>query len=210
MNKQIEKYIELKEQEAINAAEAKKDAVASKLVEAGIYDKVYAKLNIIGYGKNLENDKILKFPVKRKDTKIGDKICVVNNGEKRTVTITKLEYMEEPEGLWEYPYAEVQKGVLRHYKKVPVKLTDEEYQAIAKYVKSKKEITEQNQSSFASTSLRVIGVTTLIIGILSGLIIMADEEVFTGFIVLVSSFISEVMLIGFAEIIELLMAIRDK
>lgn len=98
----------------------------------------------------------------------------------------------------------------KYYKKVPVEITDEEYQEVKKY--SKGDVLVQNNNPIATT-LRVIAVLVYIVGFIGGIVIgdaVAEYSWGTAFIYWFVSFFSGTTILGFAEIIQLLHDIKNK
>ena len=98
----------------------------------------------------------------------------------------------------------------KYYKKVPIEITDEEYQEVKKY--SKGDVLVQNNNPIATT-LRVIAVLVYIVGFISGIAIgdaVAEYSWGTAFIYWFVSFFSGTTILGFAEIIQLLDDIKKK
>ncbi len=108
----------------------------------------------------------------------------------------------------------------KYYKKVPIEITDEEYQEVKKY--SKKEVATENNS--VAVALTIIAWFIFIGGFIAG-IVLGMVEVEKGyyytytdtefsfaiaFVYWCVSLISGTMFLGFAEIIKLLDAIKRK
>ncbi len=108
----------------------------------------------------------------------------------------------------------------KYYKKVPIEITDEEYQEVKKY--SKKEVAPENNS--VAVALTIIAWLIFIGGFIAG-IVLGTVEVEKGyyytytdtefsfaiaFVYWCVSLISGTMFLGFAEIIKLLDAIKRK
>ena len=108
----------------------------------------------------------------------------------------------------------------KYYKKVPIEITDEEYQEVKKY--SKEEVATENNS--VAVALTIIAWVIFIVGFIAG-IALGTVEVEKGyyytytdtefsfaiaFVYWCVSLISGTMFLGFAEIIKLLDAIKRK
>ncbi len=222
MNEKIAAYIE--EQEKI-----KRKKLSQKLLQEGIYETVYAPIELIGYGHLEGDEKKLKFPVKDRNVEVGDKIKVSKNGEKVDVIIDEIEVIQDVDDD-EYPfYTYDDKFKFNHQcKKVPLEISDEEYNAIKeyiainddtvkeccdtvnRYIKNRTNIPQLNFNSIAAT-LSVIALIIYICGFIAGFISGGAEGSWDiAWIVWCASFLSGTMFLGFAEIIKLLEAIKNK
>ena len=112
----------------------------------------------------------------------------------------------------------------KYYKKVPVEITDEEYQEVKKYLRQEKTKKETTYNNPIATALTVIAWVLFIGGFIAG-IALGTVEVERGyyytytdtefsfaiaFVYWCVSLISGTMFLGFAEIIKLLDAIKRK
>ena len=211
----------------------------NKLIELGLYEKEYAPLIRTAYSHITEsgNKKQLKFKLNSESANVGDTVKVPYSGKNIDVVIEKIEIDQQ----WthsEYPCVENDKklNVPLRYKKVPVKVTDEEYEEILANMGAKPmtvALTDEEREKLVNgiksqtnnkyipddenniaKLLMIIAVTTYIGGFILGLIFGYDEyddfDVFMALIYWSSAFISGTMFLGFAEIITLLTAIKNK
>lgn len=102
----------------------------------------------------------------------------------------------------------------KYYKKVPIEITDEEYQEVKKYSKKFIDVSANNP---ISAILKVIAVIVYIVGFIAGIIIGASISSITmefswggAFAYWAVSFFSGTTILGFAEIIQLLTDIKNK
>ncbi len=210
MNEKIQAYIN-------EQKELKKEALSQQLVDEGIYDKVFAPVEITGYGHPVDGSCILKFPLK-KAAKSGDTTFIIYNGQKTEVIIDKIQCSQNASSL-EYPFTEYDNEfeIYRMLKKVPIKLTDDEYTEISK--QTHKEISlKPNPIAVALTIIAsLIFVGGFIAGIICGNVeikgIYYDYTEFSFEIACIywfASLVSGTVLLAFAEIIKLLDCIRQK
>lgn len=117
----------------------------------------------------------------------------------------------------EYPLSEWDNtGLIRkYYKEVPFEVTDEEYQQIQQIIKLRQKPkvlpTSKPDKNTIAKILTVIAWITFICGFIAGLILGDDKYGFSytiAFIWWSSTFVSGILFLGFAEIIELLDTIR--
>lgn len=124
----------------------------------------------------------------------------------------------------EYPFCEwdVDRHASIYFKKVPIEITDEEYQEVKKYAKT--EDKENGAKNPVAVALTIIAWIIFIGGFISGIALgwveveMGREFVRTysefsfesAFVYWCTSLISGTVFLGFAEIIKLLTAIKRK
>lgn len=207
MNEKLKGFLDDKKDAEQREYEKEKQRTLLKL---GLYEKVYAPA--VGYGHIDGDNKVMKFPITNKNTKTGDIIKVSRNGEIIDVIIDKIEieYNDEfPSFEWDIASS---KG--KYYKKVPIEITDEEYQEIKKY--SKDDFLAQNNNPIAFT-LKVIAILVYIVGFIGGIVMgnavaeySWDFSWGSAFIFWFVSFFSGTTILGFAEIIQLLHDIKNK
>ena len=111
--------------------------------------------------------------------------------------------------------------VNKYYKKVPIEITDEEYQEIKKYAKEEEKEEKEVSDNPVATALTFIAWVIFLVGFIAGLA-LGTEQVLRGysyttvfsfanaFVYWWISFISGTLVRGFAEIIKLLNAINKK
>ena len=119
----------------------------------------------------------------------------------------------------EYPYGEVYNGAYRYYKKIPIYVTDEEYEEIKKYTKMEKRTAYNTVAKVLAVIGWLIYIGGFILGIYYGyrafegyLYYIIESEYFPIITLCVwaSAFVSGTVFLGFAEIIKLLHAIKNK
>jgi len=123
-------------------------------------------------------------------------------------------YSTSDEAIEEFPFIEwdSENSVNVYFKKVPIEVSDEEYEEIKKYAKDSKN-TDKKDNIIASI-LKKIAWCVFIVGAIAGLAL--GNLGYRGFsfgITLIywfASFISGITLLGFAEIIQLLTDIKNK
>ncbi len=128
--------------------------------------------------------------------------------------IVEKEYSNNTSYTVEYPYyewgSESQSG--RYYKKNKIDVTDEEYEMIKKYNKEESYFS----SNTIATFLTVIAVIVFVIGFIGGIVlgntfeIRYDFNTPLMFATWVICAVNGIFILGFAEIIKLLQAIKDK
>lgn len=104
----------------------------------------------------------------------------------------------------EYPFLDSKIIPNRPYKAIPIEVTDEEYEQIRKY-------------AYSGNSNRIAGILTFVacaayvIGLVIGFILLSGSSNWTTAVYCwAASGISGTIFLGFAEIIKLLQAIKDK
>ena len=124
------------------------------------------------------------------------------------------EKVYSPDGKYseEYPFYEwdEKEKASKHFKKVLIDVTDEEYEEIKKYTEIKEEEKDKNPIAFI---IRIIGIVVYVIGFIASFILGVDEYGDISAMVLVWMivfFISGTFYLGFAEIIQLLDDIKKK
>ncbi len=214
MNEKLEKFLEEQEYIEKKKYENEKERV---LIELGLSEKEYAPL--IGYGQR--GNSVFKFSV-NENAKVGDVMKVSKNGEVVDVIINRIksEYSDE------FPFTEWDSfnSINKYYKKVPIEITDEEYRKIKKY--SKEEDTEEYiaEKNPIAVALTIIAWVLFIGGFIAG-IALGRKEVTGGyyytytvtefsfaiaFVYWCTALISGTIFLGFAEIIKILDAIKNK
>lgn len=130
------------------------------------------------------------------------------------------EYSENPAWSEEYPeyeYDQVTKEG-RYFKKIPINVTDEEYEEILKYSNIDNTQIESDDvktnSNTIATIFSVIAVFIFILGLFLG-IVLGDAigykfSIGVALICWGSGFVVGMLMLGFAEIIKLLTAIKNK
>ena len=135
--------------------------------------------------------------------------------EKESVLIDLGLYKKEyaPNNKWseEYEWHEfdTDEQVYKYYKIIPIEITDEEYQEVKKYIKND----SVKASNPVANAITVIAWIEFIAGFIAGIILGNAGEEFSLEIALIYwgiSLISGIMFLGFAEIIKLLQAIKNK
>lgn len=201
MNEKVKEFLDTKKEEANKLQQEKKQKT---LIELNLYEKVYAP--VTGYGHTEEENKTVKFPISNKDVKVGDKIKLAKNGEKIDVIVDKI----ETEYNSEYPYTEWDQSTSssKYYKKVPVDVTDEEYEEILKY-------SSLSNKNPISLTLTICSVIVYIIGFISGIVLgdtlsPYDFSFGIALAVWMTAFINGTVLLAISELINLLKKISDK
>lgn len=69
---------------------------------------------------------------------------------------------------------------------------------------SDEELENDTEDNTIASILKIIGIIIAIIGIICGIIIISDEEIFTGVVLIIASILSAIFAYGFGEIIQLL------
>jgi len=145
--------------------------------------------------------------------------------EKRKTLINAGLYEKEysPDGFDDEEHPFYDDGTDKYYKKVPINITDEEYQELKKYTNKANTESEPNTNTIA-TALAIIAWIIFIFGFIAG-IAFGNTEVEHGYyynytkkefsLVIAAtywgiSFISGTVFLGFAEIIKLLDGIKNK
>ena len=147
------------------------------------------------------------------------------NKEKRKLLmdlgICEKEYSQSSAWSEEYPDYEYDQETKegRYFKKVPINVTDEEYEEILKYCKQSDNTTPVNKENKVAKVLTGIAYAIFIIGAILGFAMgytknIPEDTYYFSFAVAVAwwgvSFIGGMLMLGFAEIIKLLNAIKNK
>lgn len=147
------------------------------------------------------------------------------NKEKRKLLmdlgICEKEYSQSSAWSEEYPDYEYDQETKegRYFKKIPINVTDEEYEEILKYCKQSDNTTPVNKENKVAKVLTGIAYAIFIIGAILGFAMgytkdILDDTYSFSFAVAVAwwcvSFIGGMFMLGFAEIIKLLNAIKNK
>ena len=147
------------------------------------------------------------------------------NKEKRKLLmdlgICEKEYSQSSAWSEEYPDYEYDQETKegRYFKKIPINVTDEEYEKILKYCKQSDNTTPVNKENKVAKVLTGIAYAIFIIGAILGFAMgytknIPEDTDYFSFAVAVAwwcvSFIGGMFMLGFAEIIKLLNAIKNK
>lgn len=147
------------------------------------------------------------------------------NKEKRKLLmdlgICEKEYSQSSAWSEEYPDYEYDQETKegRYFKKIPINVTDEEYEEILKYCKQSDNTTPVNKENKVAKVLTGIAYAIFIIGAILGFAMgytknIPEDTYYFSFAVAVAwwcvSFIGGMFMLGFAEIIKLLTAIKNK
>lgn len=147
------------------------------------------------------------------------------NKEKRKLLmdlgICEKEYSQSSAWSEEYPDYEYDQETKegRYFKKIPIHVTDEEYEEILKYCKQSDNTTPVNKENKVAKVLTGIAYAIFIIGAILGFAMgytknIPEDTYYFSFAVAVAwwgvSFIGGMLMLGFAEIIKLLNAIKNK
>ena len=147
------------------------------------------------------------------------------NKEKRKLLmdlgICEKEYSQSSAWSEEYPDYEYDQETKegRYFKKIPINVTDEEYEEILKYCKQSDNTTPVNKENKVAKVLTGIAYAIFIIGAILGFAMgytkdILDDTYSFSFAVAVAwwcvSFIGGMLMLGFAEIIKLLHSIKNK
>lgn len=147
------------------------------------------------------------------------------NKEKRKLLmdlgICEKEYSQSSAWSEEYPDYEYDQETKegRYFKKIPINVTDEEYEEILKYCKQSDNTTPVNKENKVAKVLTGIAYAIFIIGAILGFAMgytknIPEDTYYFSFAVAVAwwgvSFIGGMLMLGFAEIIKLLTAIKNK
>ncbi len=147
------------------------------------------------------------------------------NKEKRKLLmdlgICEKEYSQSSAWSEEYPDYEYDQETRegRYFKKIPINVTDEEYEEILKYCKQSDNTTPVNKENKVAKVLTGIAYAIFIIGAILGFAMgytknIPEDTYYFSFAVAVAwwcvSFIGGMFMLGFAEIIKLLNAIKNK
>lgn len=131
------------------------------------------------------------------------------------------EYSENPAWSEEYPDYEYDQETKedRYFKKIPINVTDEEYEEILKYCKQSDNTTPVNKENKVAKVFTGIAYAIFIIGAIFGFATgytkdILDDTYSFSFAIAIAwwgvSFIGGMFMLGFAEIIKLLNAIKNK
>ena len=93
----------------------------------------------------------------------------------------------------------------KHFKKVPIEISDEEYEELLKYTY----IEEQAENNTVSKALQYIAVSIYVVGTIAGFIYVEYAFVMT-ILVWLAAFVSGTIMLGFSEIVKLLHEIKNK
>ena len=181
---------------------------AKTLINLGIYEKEYEPAT--GFGHTENDNRKFKFNIQKNNIKIGDKLNIPSNGETIQVIIDKIESGDD---YINFPYWD--DDTLRRYKKVPIEVTDDEYEEILKHANKSTYNTTDYDSFFTKENtiakiFTVIGWIVYIAGIIAGFSMIGGFGSGGFFGCAIGAFISGTTFLGFAEIIELLEDIKNK
>ena len=164
------------------------------------------------------NEKLKEFLDAKKDA---EKKKYEDEKQKTLIELGLFEKVYSPDDNYSEEYSSCEwdsaNSTNKYFKKVPVEITDEEYQEVKKYSK-KEETTENNPIATALSVIAwIVFIGGFIAGIASGIIEVDgyyyDYTEFSfaiAFIYWGVSLVSGTMFLGFAEIIKLLDAIKKK
>ena len=112
----------------------------------------------------------------------------------------------------EYPYFEwdTENSEGRYFKKIPVDITEEEYQEVLKYAHKKIPSANRSNANTIASIFSAIAWIVFIIGFIAGFIIGSNINYGMAAICWVSSFLTGLPYLALAEIIKLLTAIKNK
>ena len=160
--------------------------------------------------------------------KIDDFLCakaleeIKNEEEKKNSLLIELglyekAYVPDDEQNDEYTYCEYDEAnsVNRYFKKVPIEVTDEEYEQIKKYAVQEKKDTSilSNGQNIFATLLTAVAWIIYISGFICGTVLGVDRYGDPTFMILVywiAGFVIGTVYYAFAEIIRLLSEIKNK
>lgn len=136
---------------------------------------------------------------------------------KKSQTLLKLglyekEYTDRNECSVDYPYADYDEtGAVKYYRKVPVEVSDEEYEELLKYQKSTS--SDKAGSNFVAAVFKFSSVLIFIVGFVTGLLYgnvdYGEFSFAVAFMYWSAGFISGMTFLGFGEIIQLLTDIKN-
>ena len=201
MHEKIKEFLETQNKTERERYEKEKQKT---LMELGLYEREYDPL--IGFCHTENDNKTLKIHLKNDDIKVGDKISVKSNGELVQVIVDKI---QSNNNYIDFPFYEPGKNgsIGRNYRKKPIEVTDEEYEKIKKNSKTK----AISSDNLIANILIIIAWIIFIVGIIAGISLwISTEEITLALPYWCISFISGTMFLGFAEIIKLLEAIKNK
>lgn len=110
-----------------------KTELAQTLMNEGIWDIEYApsKLKCKGHA---ENGKVYTFTLDGdSSTNLNDTIILNTKNGTVNVIVTKIVREEQEDFYLTYEFTENKNGEIRHYTKIPINLTDDEYEYCRKY-----------------------------------------------------------------------------
>lgn len=228
MNKKVDTFLN----QTNTSTSIKKNELLEKL--GLLYDIEYAPAIYKCKGEVISGNnkgKRISFELKNKnDIKYGSIVNIIVDGKEASVKITKFIYLEEKNiDLSKYPEEETidDNSLLgmawRHYKKIPISITDEEYQKILQTPQAKEILEEANQQSVSKqitsqtannssgivTGLTVLAVIIFVAGLFIGLISAEESYVFL-LIIWFATIINGTLLLAIARIITLLTDIKNK
>lgn len=123
--------------------------------------------------------------------------------------IYEKEFPADPENFdyTEYNYSFYDKSTqtYKRYKRVPIEVTDDEYEEILKHTDNGR----YNESNPVSKALCYIAVSIYVIGVIAGFFYIEYAFMMT-LLVWLASFVSGTTMLGFSEIVKLLHEIKSK
>ena len=165
------------------------------------------------------NELVEKY-IKEKEAEAKEKLEKEKANKLYALGLFEKEYA--PDGEWSYKFTEYDSETKKYYKKVPIQISDKEYEEVLKY--SETSVEETTKENVISILLKVVAWIIFIGGFIAG-IAMGTVEVERGlyysytetvfsfavaFIYWSVAFISGISFLGFAEIIKLLDEIKRK
>lgn len=154
---------------------------------------------------------LLNAFISKKENELKEKKEQEKNGLLLSKGLFEKVYSEDNTYDSEYCYSDWKDGKSYYYKKVPIEITDNEYEKL-KELCEPSEIKEENAT--LATILKVIAWLIFIGGFIAGLIFGEEAGYYefsfaVALIYWVVSFISGIFILGFAKIIELLNTIKN-
>ena len=189
------------------------------LIKLGLYEIEYAPLQINCSGIITEGENTgvkVQFTLKDTDVCVGDTISINLNGTKNTVKIENFYYSEIPltgnmASEYRFEAEDSDLGFFRHYKKIPLQISDSEYNQLIHTAIAKKSSPHIIRNVFYVIAI-IIYVLGFIGGIMYGSIYKVDG-IFNFplmFGIWVSILTIGTPLLGIGKIIELLENLNDK
>ena len=169
------------------------------------------------YLKKVEQMETQKLQQEEKEK--AEKEANNRNSVLRAAKLLEREYSNKTEFSPEYPLLDQENKT--YYRIVPLKVSEEEWEAIKTAYEKEKKITKQPTGTVPQTNeyvdnavakaLKVIAIIIFVCGAISGAIIGISAETFMATLAIwFSVFVVGTMMLGFSEIVKLLDNINDK
>jgi len=125
--------------------------------------------------------------------------------EERGIYDREYVKVEDPNNV---PADAIMDGEGKFFKRVPIEITDEEWDAVVEASRKKIDVSTDNK---VAKTIKVIAIITYIMNVIAGIVLWSELSSFILFVTAVFvGFVSGTLMLGFAEVIKLLDDIKKK